>query len=176
MPNFETPSALVLTATKCLATSLGVPPLAKNHSFALCAFFMVSCVVKVFEAMIKSVVSCFTFFKTSHKSAPSTLATKWKFISSVTKGFRALMTMRGPRSLPPMPIFTTSVMRLSVHPFQAPERTSLLNAASLAQTALTSGITSLPSTSIALPLILRRAVCSTARPSVTLILAPLCCC
>src|SRR6056300_809173 len=176
IPNFETPSAFVLTATKCFATSDGAPPSAKNHSFALCAFFMVSCVVKVLEAMMKRVVSWLTFFKTSHKSAPSTFATKWKFISSVTKGFNALITMRGPKSLPPIPIFTTSVIRFPVQPFHEPERTSLLNAANFAQTALISGITSLPSTSIAFPLMFLRAVCNTERPSVTLILSPPCCC
>ena len=57
IPNPATPSAFVLTATKCFATSSWLPPLFKNQFFALLAFCMVSCVVKVLEAIMNSVVS-----------------------------------------------------------------------------------------------------------------------
>ena len=146
IPNPATPSAFVLTATKCFATSSWLPPLFKNQFFALLAFCMVSCVVKVLEAIMNSVVSASTFFSTSCKSAPSTLATKWKFSSSVTNGFNAFMTILGPKSDPPIPIFTTSVMRLPLCPFQFPDRTSLEKVANFAHESLTPGITSSPST------------------------------
>ena len=45
-----------------------------------------------------------------------------------------------------MPMLTTSVIRLPVWPFHAPLRTASVKARILASTALTSGITSLPST------------------------------
>ena len=56
MPNAETFSALVETATKCFATAFGFPPRPlSNQSRALCALVMVSSVVKVFDEMMKSV-------------------------------------------------------------------------------------------------------------------------
>ena len=44
--------------------------------YAVCALVMVSCVVKVFEATMKSVVSGSTRFSTSLMCVPSTLETK----------------------------------------------------------------------------------------------------
>lgn len=54
----RTPSSLVDRATKCLATaSLGAFSDLSSQSRAELALVMVSCVVKVFEATMKSVVS-----------------------------------------------------------------------------------------------------------------------
>ncbi len=58
MPNSATPSALVETATKCLATAASSPPSpASDHSRAVRALVIVSSVVKVFEEITKR-VSC----------------------------------------------------------------------------------------------------------------------
>ena len=57
MPNFSTSRALVERATKCRATAAGSPVWRRNHALAERAFVSVSCVVNVFEATIKSVVS-----------------------------------------------------------------------------------------------------------------------
>ncbi len=54
--------------------------------------------------------------------------------------------MTGPRSEPPIPILTTSVIFLPVAPFKAPERMPSANLPIAARTELTSGMTSLPST------------------------------
>ena len=56
MPNADTFSALVETATKCFATAFAFPPRpSSSQSRALCALVMVSSVVKVFEETMKSV-------------------------------------------------------------------------------------------------------------------------
>ena len=81
--------------------------------------------------------------------------------------------MTGPRSLPPMPMLTTYLMRLPVKPFHLPCRTRSEKSPICARTARTSGITSLPSTkTCAFGSQFRRAVCRTARFSVTLIFSP----
>ena len=82
MPNFATSSALVETATKCLATAASSPPRpASDHSRAVCALVIVSSVVKVFEEMTNSVSSGSRSRVHSAKSVPSTLETKRKVIS-----------------------------------------------------------------------------------------------
>lgn len=88
-------------------------------------------------------------------------------------GLRASVTMRGPRSEPPMPMLMTSVMGLPVYPFQSPFRTCWQNDFIFSRTLLTSGITSLPSTRMGVFDRFRRATCSTARFSVKLIFSPL---
>src|SRR5690606_10880974 len=76
IPKSETPFSLVLSAAKCLATSSCEAPWLRNHCLAECALAMVSCVVNVFEAIKKSVVSGLTFFKVSAICVPSTFDTK----------------------------------------------------------------------------------------------------
>ena len=71
-----------------------------------------------------------------------------------------------------MPMFTTLRIGLPVWPVQSPPRTRSENAAMRSSTACTSGTTSLPSTSTRVPAGARRAVCRTARSSVTLIFSP----
>src|SRR6266853_6134785 len=56
MPNAETFSALVETATKCFATALTLPPSPLSDQLrALCAFVIVSNVVKVFDETMNKV-------------------------------------------------------------------------------------------------------------------------
>ena len=81
---------------------------------AVWAFIMVSAVVKVFEAMMKSVVSGFSLSSAASMSWPSTFETKcicrrgWLYWRS------ARQTIFGPRSEPPMPMLTMSVIGLPV--------------------------------------------------------------
>ena len=82
IPNSATPSALVETATKCLATAASSPPSpASDHSRAVRALVIVSSVVKVFEETTNSVSSGSRSRVASAKSVPSTLETKRKVIS-----------------------------------------------------------------------------------------------
>ena len=55
MPNFDTSSALVDTATKCLATAASSPSASIAQSRAEWALVIVSRVVKVLEAITNSV-------------------------------------------------------------------------------------------------------------------------
>merc|ERR1711892_463171 len=81
----------------------------KNHFFADFAFVIVSCVVKVFDAMMNRVVSAYSFLTVSARCVPSMLETKWTF-TSFLNGFNASVTINGPKSEPPMPILTMSVI------------------------------------------------------------------
>ena len=71
-----------------------------------------------------------------------------------------------------MPMLTTLRMRLPVWPVQAPLRTRSAKSAIWSSTAWTSGTTFSPSTMIVASRGARRATCSTARSSVTLIFSP----
>ena len=81
MPNSATPSALVETATKCLAIASSRPGSRATHSRAVCALVIVSSVVKVLEETMKSVSSGSRSRVFSAKSVPSTLETKRKVMS-----------------------------------------------------------------------------------------------
>ena len=65
IPNAVTDFSLVLSAAKCLAMEASSAPDFKNHSLAVCALVMVSCVVNVLDATKKRVSSGFTFFSVS---------------------------------------------------------------------------------------------------------------
>src|SRR5690606_4579869 len=79
IPKAATPFSLVLSAAKCLATSLASAPAFKNQSFADVAFAMVSCVVNVLEAITNNVVCGFKPFNVSAICVPSTFDTKCMF-------------------------------------------------------------------------------------------------
>ena len=82
MPNFATSSALVETATKCLATACSSPERARRHqSRAVWALVIVSSVVKVLEETMNSVSAGSRSRVASAKSVPSTLETKRKVMS-----------------------------------------------------------------------------------------------
>ena len=76
MPNLLTPSALVDTATKCLATANSSPSSLTSQARAVWALVMVSWVVKVLEATMNKVLSGSHSAKTWLMWAPSTLETK----------------------------------------------------------------------------------------------------
>ena len=69
-------------------------------------------------------------------------------------------------------MFTTLRMRFPPWPFQRPSRTRLAKSAMRSSTACTCGTTFSPSTANTAPRGARRATCSTARFSVTLIFSP----
>ena len=82
IPNFVTSAAFVETATKCFAIDDSSPPRpASAQSRAVCAFVMVSNVVKVLEETMKSVSVGSRPKTASAKSVPSTLETKRKVMS-----------------------------------------------------------------------------------------------
>ena len=81
MPNWDTPSALVETATKCLAIASSSPSAASAHSRAVWALVIVSSVVKVFEETTKRVSAGSRSRVASTKSVASTLETNRKVMS-----------------------------------------------------------------------------------------------
>jgi len=84
MPNADTFSALVDTATKCLATALAFPPSPlplSSQSRALCALVMVSSVVKVLDDMMNNVSAGLRSRVASTKSMPSRSTRKAKVIA-----------------------------------------------------------------------------------------------
>ena len=80
MPNADTFSALVDTATKWFATASGDPSADTAHSLADSALVSVSSVPNVLEEMMKSVSSGDRSRTASTKSVESTLDTKRKVI------------------------------------------------------------------------------------------------
>ncbi|KAI9583358.1 hypothetical protein GQX74_005106 [Glossina fuscipes] len=84
----------------------------------------------------------------------------------------ASVTMSGPKSEPPMPMLTTSVMDLLVQPVHSPDKTLLVNSFICANSAITLGMTLSQSTNIGVSSRLRKATCKTARFSVVLINSP----
>jgi hypothetical protein len=172
IPNARTSFSFVESATKCFATAASSFAAAKNQSRAVCAFVSVSCVVNVFEAMTNSVVSGRRFFNVSTMCVPSMFETKCARGPFPRYGFSASVTITGPKSEPPMPMLTKSVIGLPVYPTHAPDRTACENSRMCSSTRFTSGITSFPSTRIGRFDRLRSAMCSTARFSVMLIFSP----
>ncbi len=86
---------------------------------------------------------------------------------------RARTTIAGPRSEPPMPMFTTSRIGLPVWPRQLPLWIDSTKRCMRLSTFATSRSTSTPSTTSGGRTGARRAVCSTARFSVKLMRSPL---
>ena len=81
MPNLATSSAFVDTATKCFAIAASSPSAATAHARAVCAFVIVSSVVKVFEETMNSVSSAERSRVASTKSVESTFETNRKVMS-----------------------------------------------------------------------------------------------
>ncbi len=81
MPNSATASALVETATKCLATAASSPSASSSHARAERALVIVSSVVKVLEETMKSVWAGSRSRVASTKSVESTFETKRKAMS-----------------------------------------------------------------------------------------------
>ena len=88
MPNAATSFAAVETATKCLATAASAAAFlrpafwasAMNQALAASALDIVSCVVKVLDAMMNKVSFAFTARSVSARCVESTLETKKNFM------------------------------------------------------------------------------------------------
>mmetsp|Transcript_9781 Transcript_9781/g.20303 ORF Transcript_9781/g.20303 Transcript_9781/m.20303 type:complete len:236 (-) Transcript_9781:235-942(-) len=173
IPNLETPAAFVERAAKCFATEDSSPSNAlRMKALAVPALVIVSWVVKVFEAIKNRVVSGSTDLRISLMWVPSTFEQKCILRSRFEYGLRASQTITGPRSDPPIPILTISVMDFPVCPFHSPDRTFSVKVLMRPRTSLTSGMTSFPSTMMGVLDWFLRATCKTARPSVSLIFSP----
>ena len=85
-----------------------------SHARAVRAFISVSCVVNVLDATMKSVLSGSRLASVSARCVPSTFETKCARSPACQYGLSASLAITGPRSEPPMPMLTTSVMRLPV--------------------------------------------------------------
>ena len=108
MPKARAASTLVVSAAKWRAMS--TLPDCSNQRLADCALAMVSAVVKVFEAIRNSVCSGARPRSTPASSWPSTFETKWKRLPGAANWSSASTAICGPRSEPPMPMLTTSVI------------------------------------------------------------------
>ena len=123
--------------------------------------------------MRKSVVSGLSFFSVSEICVPSIFETKNTRKPSFQKGFRASVTITGPRSLPPIPIFTMSVTGFPEKPSHFLFETLSAKAFILFWTRLMSCLMSRSSRKSGSSEKLRRAVWRTARFSVSFIFSPL---
>ena len=116
MPNCAAAAVLVVVAAKwramflSLSLSFKPPVCAKNQARASAALAMVSWVVKVLLAMMNSVWRASSRRSTRVMSWASTLLTKCSRLAGWPKLSSAATTICGPRSLPPMPMCTMSVM------------------------------------------------------------------
>ncbi len=81
MPNAETRSAFVDTATKCLAIADSSTSCASVHARAECALVSVSSVVNVFEETMNNVSSAARSRVASTKSVESTFETNRNVMS-----------------------------------------------------------------------------------------------
>ena len=120
-PKLIAPFLLLVIAMKCFSIATGASEASKSHFFAIAAFSAVSGVLNDFEATIKIVVSGLSSLITSSKCEGSTFDTKCKFCSPTLKSSKASHTSRGPRSEPPIPMLTMSLIFLPLNPFHFPE-------------------------------------------------------
>ena len=111
IPNCAAALRLVVMATKCLSVAV-TSVCCCSQSRAASAFFSVSSVEKDLEAMMKRVVSAWRPLRVSWRCEGSTFDTKCTLSFLVAKALSASQTMAGPRSEPPIPRLTTSVIIL----------------------------------------------------------------
>ena len=130
-----------------------------SQSRALCAFIRVSCVVKDLDTTTTKVLRGSSPSSASLIDAPSTFSAKRKSSLALPLAANASATRRGPRSEPPIPIWTTALNFPSLRIFVA-------KALIRSRIALTSALTS------SLPPTPRSAGWSTARSSEVLIASP----
>ena len=169
-PKATARSGAAETAAKCRRAPSSPRP-ARSQSRAASALARVSSVVKVLETAMTRVVSGSRPVRAWTISAPSTLATKRRSIDG-SRGFSASHTSRGPRSEPPMPMCRMALKALPVAPRIVPSRTPSARARMRWRPASTSALTGTPSACRSDPSGARRALCSTARPSDRLTMAP----
>jgi hypothetical protein len=123
MPKSSMAASFVETAAKCRGTAAS-PSADASQARTLRAFEIVSCVVKVLEQTMTSVRAGSSAGARSANCVPSTLDTKWQRRSPASYGASAPVAITGPRSLPPIPTFTTSVKRPPSAPVRRPTCTS----------------------------------------------------
>src|SRR5919197_643215 len=129
IPNASTSAALVETATKWRATAASSRSAASAHSRAVRAFRIVSRVVNVLDETMNRVSTGSRSLVASAKSVPSTFETNRNTRSRRAYARSASYAITGPRSEPPMPMFTTFRIGRPVYPVPAPERTRSAKAA-----------------------------------------------
>src|ERR1700722_1544127 len=166
MPKASIASALVETAAKWFAGDLS-PSAPTIHARAALAFACVSSVVNVFEHTITNVSAGSMLRLRSSSWVRSTFDTKCGVMPPLHSALSASHTSSGPKSDPPMPMFTTCLNGLPVIPSFLPERTAAAKSTSFLRDSRTSACTAAgPAKSE------RSAVCNTARCSVLLIGSP----
>ena len=169
MPKFDTSRLFVDSATKCCETTASgsweVTAL-RTQSRACCALDIVSAVVKVLDAIMKRVASGSHRLRVSTKSAGSTFDTKKNAMFGWVNARSASWAMAGPKSDPPMPIFTTDSILFPVNPRQSPLRTRSARTDMRSSTECTASTMSTPSTTNWEFRGRRNALCKTARSSV----------
>ncbi len=99
-------SAFVDTATKCFATASS-PSASTSQVRAECAFVSVSSVVNVFDETTNSVSAGSSRAASDARSAPSTFDTNRHATPARCTRAARRSAIAGPRSLPPIPMFTT---------------------------------------------------------------------
>ena len=157
IPNAWADAKLVDTAAKCSATASS-PSASTSQCLASMALAMVSCVVNVLLTTMNKVFSGFNPDNTDSRCAPSTLLTKCVF-GPPEWLCNPLVTINGPKSDPPIPMFTTSVISLDACIDSAKSNMR-------SRTASTPGMTCWPFTEKSSSNSPRIATCNTALPSV----------
>ena len=142
-----------------------------SHRRAARALAIVSRVVKVLDATMNSVRAGSSPARVEVRCAPSRLETKCTR-GPPACGASARQTIRGPRSDPPMPMFTTSVIRSPVWPRHSPERTAPEKRAIASSPRSTSARMASSTSQTGVSRESRSSACSTARSSVVLMRAP----
>ena len=143
-----------------------MPPCVANQALADCALVIVSMVVKVLLATKNRVLLALSFAKVAAISCPSTLLTKCMRLPVVAKASNASTAICGPRSEPPIPMLTMSVM--------APSARTLSAKASMASSVPCTWANACASwvLAVAASTGARKSVCHTSRCSVVLITSP----
>ena len=170
-PNSSIALALTDTAAKCCGSRLG-PSRCRIQARAARALVSVSSVVKVLEQMMNSVRSGSACSSRSASWQPSTLEANATLGAPALYCLSACTAMAGPRSEPPIPMFTTSAKLWSLLERMIPWRTSSAKLSMCSRSARTCAPISSPATSIDAAFERRNAVCSTARFSVLLMASP----
>jgi hypothetical protein len=168
MPKAPAAARLVVRPMKWRPMSSPAPPSASNQRRAEWALVMVSTVVKVLDAIRNTVLRGCRRFRQAASSWPSTLLTKCRRLPESANASSASTAICGPRSEPPMPMFTTSVMAGSARRVSA--KSSI--ASSVLCTSLSRGCSAGVTASPGADRGQRSRVCSTARPSVVLMASP----
>ena len=162
---------------KCRRSTLSCVParkvaVANNHDNAVLALDKVSTVPKDLDEIINSVVSAFKRLSKLSSWLPSIFETKCTMVSVSAHSSSAVAAIKGPKSEPPTPILTTSVIALPENPRQLPLRIRCDNRATCAKLLWTSlTISCAPTCNLACSGS-RKAVCKAARSSLVLSIAP----